>query len=170
MATVTFYVLRSSFYVRRSSFYVPRTTRLERLLQPFEGMGAKRFQELEAWQLANRVRSEIIAMTVSGPAAIDFKFRDQIRGSAAAATRNIAEGFGRFRPRDFARGCEIANGELQETASSLDDGLSRSYFTDADVERVLALVQRALMVNTRLILYLRTCKEPKPRYRPRADR
>jgi four helix bundle protein len=126
---------------------------------------ARRFQDLEAWQLANEVKREVFALTETGPATKDFEFRDQIRNSAASAPRNIAEGFGRFRPRDFARGCEVANGELHETESSLDDGHDRRYFTGADVERVRQLVQRAQKTTSRLIIYLRTCPEPKPRFR-----
>jgi four helix bundle protein len=130
-------------------------------------MVATRFQDLEAWQLANEVKREVFALTETGAAAGDFRFRDQLRGSAASAPRNIAEGFGRFRPKDFARGCEIASGELHETESSLLDGLDRRYFAEADVRRVVALTPRARMVNTRLMLYLRTCKEPTLHRRPK---
>jgi four helix bundle protein len=133
-------------------------------------MGAKRFQDLEAWQLANDVKREVHALTESGPASRDFEFRDQIRDSAASAPTNIADGFGRFRPREFARGCEVANGELQETENCLEDGKDRNYFTAADADRVIGLTQRARMVNTRLLLYLRTCPEPKARRRPARNR
>jgi four helix bundle protein len=36
----------------------------------------------------------------------DLKFCDQIRDSARSSTRNIAEGFGRFEPAEFRRGCQ----------------------------------------------------------------
>jgi four helix bundle protein len=134
------------------------------------GMVARRFQDLEAWQLANEVKREVFALTESGPAARDFEFRDQIRGSAASAPRNISEGFGRFRPKEFARGCEVANGELSETENCLEDGKDRKYFTTADADRVIALTIRARKVNTRLLLYLRTCPEPKPSRRPKGER
>jgi len=133
-------------------------------------MVAKRFQDLEAWQLANDVKREVFALTESGPASRDFEFRDQIRRSAASAPRNIAEGFGRFRPKEFARGCEVANGELQETGHGLGDGKERKYLTSESADRVIALTIRARMVNTRLLLYLRTCKEPKPRRRHKGAR
>jgi len=133
-------------------------------------MIAQRFQDLEAWQLASEVKREVFSLTESGPAGRDFEFRDQIRGAAASAPRNIAEGFGRFRPKEFARGCEVANGELSETENCLIDGKDRKYFATADADRVIALTIRARMVNTRLLLYLRTCPEPKPHRRPKGGR
>ena len=67
------------------------------------GTGAKRYEELEAWQIADELRREVLALTEKGPASKDFKWRDQIRDAASSAVRNIPEGFGRFRPADFAR-------------------------------------------------------------------
>jgi four helix bundle protein len=49
-----------------------------------------------------------------GPAAKDFKFRDQIRDSPSSVTSNIAEGFGRYRPAEFGRFLNIARGPLTE--------------------------------------------------------
>ena len=66
-------------------------------------MGVRRFEDLVAWQLAHQLSLEVFAATETGPASRDFKFRDQVRDSAASAGRNIAEGFGRFSPGDFAR-------------------------------------------------------------------
>jgi len=126
---------------------------------------ARRFQELEAWQLATAVEQEVFALTEIGPASRDFEFRDQIRGSASSAPRNIAEGFGRFRPRQFAHKCEIANGELHETENSLETGRTRCYFSPADADRIIALTRRAQKVTTGLTVYLRTCKPPQPRPR-----
>ncbi|HYM23339.1 MAG TPA: four helix bundle protein, partial [Vicinamibacterales bacterium] len=66
-------------------------------------MIARRYEELEVWQLANELKLEVYALTKDGPASKDFKFRDQIRDSAASNSKNIVEGFGRFRPGPFAQ-------------------------------------------------------------------
>jgi four helix bundle protein len=89
-------------------------------------MAVRDCRDLVCWQLANELKLEVIAFTESGPASRDFKYRDQIRDSAAAAERDIAEGFGRFRPREFARFLEYARASLMETQSSLIDGRDRA--------------------------------------------
>src|SRR5207302_10443926 len=157
-----FSVLRSCEFVRH-----PPACAKARAVRVTQGMIARRFQDIEAWQLATEVEREIFALTESGPAARDFGFRDQIRNSASSAPRNIAEGFGRFWPREFAHKCEIANGELHETENCLGQGKSRRYFAAAAADRVIALTKRAQKVTTGLTVYLRTCKEPKPRRRRR---
>mgnify|MGYP003694353695 CR=1 FL=1 len=53
----------------------------------------------------------------------DFQFRDQLRESASAAPRLIAEGFGRYYPSRVSKYLRLANGELKETIESLDDGV-----------------------------------------------
>jgi len=65
-------------------------------------------RDLVCWRLSYELKGEVVAFTSTGPAARDFKYRDQIRDSSASAPRNIAEGFGRFRARDSARFYEIA--------------------------------------------------------------
>jgi four helix bundle protein len=75
----------------------------------------RRIEDLIAWQLAFELEREIFAFTAKGAAWRDIKYREQIRDSSASAVRNTAEGFGRFRPTEFARFLEIAHGSLDET-------------------------------------------------------
>jgi four helix bundle protein len=65
--------------------------------------GVDRFEDLVVWQRADELRREVLEFTSTGPPSRDFKFRDQIRDAASSAARNTAEGFGRFRPLEFAR-------------------------------------------------------------------
>jgi four helix bundle protein len=127
-------------------------------------MIAKRYEDLEAWQLANDFKQEVYALIKEGPASRDFGFRDQIRDSAASVTKNIAEGFGRFRPKEFAKFMEYATASLMETQDSLKDGVDRGYFTPQRVLRAQKLAVRTLKVSTRLIVYLKSCKQKNPPY------
>jgi four helix bundle protein len=129
------------------------------------GMIARRYEDLDAWQLANELKEEVYALIKDGPASRDFEFRDQIRGSAASTTRNIAEGFGRFRPKEFAKFMEYATASVMETQVSLNDGVDRGYFTPQRVARALKLAQRTIQVSKRLIIYLKTCKPRNPPHR-----
>jgi four helix bundle protein len=130
--------------------------------------GFSRYEDIVAWQLANELKRELFALTATGPVARDFKFRDQIRDSSASATRNIAEGFGRFRPAEFARFLEFARGSLTETHNSLRDGRDRGYFTDIDCDRLSRLAGRAAKATTGLIRYLRSSGD-EPFRTPRSE-
>jgi four helix bundle protein len=124
---------------------------------PHGGMaGARSFTELHAWKLANELKLGIYGLLKTTAAARDFEFRDQIRNAAASAPRNIAEGFGRYLPREFSQYLRVANGSLMETSNHLQDGLDRGYFTAADVERLQTLARRSSAATTRLIRYLQS--------------
>jgi four helix bundle protein len=69
-------------------------------------------------------------MTATGEASRDFKYRDQVRDSTASAARNIAEGFGRYTPKEFARFPGYARASLIETQNHLIDGFDRGYFDE----------------------------------------
>jgi len=118
----------------------------------WEDMGAHDFRDLVAWQLSYELKCEVFAFTKTGPAARDFDYCDQVRDSSASAPRNIAEGFGRFRPREFARFLEFARASLAETQNHLIDGRDRGYLDDARYSRLMSLTRSALKVTTNLLL------------------
>jgi four helix bundle protein len=130
---------------------------------------AKRYEELAAWQLADELKREVYALTETGPAAKDFKYRDQIRDSAASNSKNISEGFGRFRPAPFAQFMEFAVSSAMETKDSLKDGVDRGYFTPERVANALELAERSIKCSTRLIVYLKRCTTKKDRPRTPND-
>jgi four helix bundle protein len=119
------------------------------------GMIAKRYEELEAWQIADELKREVYALTETGESARDLKYRNQIRDSAASNTKNIAEGFGRFRPAPFAQFMEFAVASAMETRDSLKDGVDRGYFTPERVAPAQKLADRSIQCFTKLIVYLK---------------
>jgi hypothetical protein len=109
---------------------------------------AKQCEELDAWQLADELRREVLMLTETGPAHNDFKFRDQIRDAASSAARNISEGFGRFRPPEFARFMEFS-------------------ISSDTTKRVRDLTRRTLQVSRGLLRYLKRCgKHPERTSKP----
>ena len=126
-------------------------------------MGARTYTELDAWKLANELKLRVYALVRSGEASRDFEFRDQIRNAAASAPRNIAEGFGRYLPRDFSQYLRIANGSLMETSNHLQDGVDRGYFTPDQIAELQILAKRSSAATTHLIRYLRNATPPKPK-------
>lgn len=104
-----------------------------------------------AWQLADAFKAEVYRLIRQSPGAgSDFGFRDQLRGSAASVGMNIAEGFYRFGPREFARYLTVATASLEEAALWLRDGVQRQHFTPEACEPALALVKRCRVATIRL--------------------
>jgi len=77
----------------------------------------------------------------------------QIRKSARSAPSNIAEGFARFRPKDFARFLEIAIGSLEETKNHSTDGVDLGCITPAERDAAHELASRAIGACIRLMLH-----------------
>jgi four helix bundle protein len=134
-------------------------------------MIAQRYQDLDCWQLSNDLKLRVYAFIAKSPASKDFEFCDQIRRSARGAPRTIAEGFGRFRPKDFARYIEFARASLIETQNHLGDAFDSKYITAEEHAAMFKLADRAIGASTRLHQYLKTCKtwpgseDPKTRKR-----
>jgi four helix bundle protein len=124
--------------------------------------GVRRFEDLSVWQLARDLRDAIFTLTERGPVLQNPKFRDQIRRASSSPPANIAEGFGRFKPREFAQFMRIARASLLETRNHLLDGRTKKYFTDEDTERLLRLQVRSTVAATRLLRYLESCKGKAP--------
>jgi four helix bundle protein len=82
-------------------------------------MGAKTFEELRAWQLAADLSDRVVAICATRPLLDDVGFGDQLRRAADGVPRLIAEGFGRWSHREFARYLVMARAELMEVRSDL---------------------------------------------------
>jgi four helix bundle protein len=114
--------------------------------------GVRDFKELICWRLSHELKCEIFEWTRSGSVSRDFKFRDQIVDSSASAPRNIAEGFGRYHPREFAGFLRYARASLMETLNHLIDGKERGYIADPLYSRLYNLARAARRLTTRLML------------------
>ena len=115
-----------------------------------------------AWQLASELAADVCKLTDRPSVARDRRFREDLEAAVASAPANIAEGFGRFGPRDFARFLRIARGSLLETRNHILKGKAQGYFTDEESERMLRLQSRATGAVTRLMRYLDSCKGKAP--------
>jgi four helix bundle protein len=118
-------------------------------------MVARHYRELICWQLSCDLKRRVYAVLADQTVSADLDFCKQIRGSARGAPRTIAEGFGRFRPTEFARYLEFARASLIETQNHLDDALDMSYVTADQHADLWKLADRAIGATTRLHQYLR---------------
>jgi four helix bundle protein len=104
---------------------------------------AKQFTDLVAWQLSDELRRLIFAIAAQPHVARDFKYCNQSKDAARSAASNIAEGFGRFRHKEFAQFLRIAMGSLSELIDLLIDGHERGYVTDTQLADGRRLAIRA---------------------------
>jgi four helix bundle protein len=137
--------------------------------------GARSHEELIVWQLAYQLKLGVYELIRISRIRSDRDLHDQLRNSARAAPRLIAEGFGRYLPGDFARYLRTANGELKETFDSLRDAVDSGYVTQDQIVPLQRLSRRASKAASSLIAYLRTAKPPNesvrnPRRRGREPR
>ena len=115
---------------------------------------AKRYEDLVYWQLADELETMVLQLIANGPASMDWKFRNQMEDSASSAPRNMAEGFGRFWPREHAQFLRVALGSLMETHNAARTGMKKGYFTVEQAERMQSLAMRSKAAATGMINYL----------------
>jgi four helix bundle protein len=90
----------------------------------------KKFEDIEAWQLARKHSLSIFELTSKNPFCSDFKFRDQIRSAARSVMDNIAEGFERSSRLEFIHFLGIAKGSCGEVKSQLYGALDQKYISE----------------------------------------
>src|SRR5262245_52667117 len=106
--------------------------------------GADRFEDLISWQRMHELNVEIWKATANGPATRDHDFCREIRDAADSAERNIAEGFGRYSPAQFAHFLDISRASALETKTLLRKGLAVGYWKEANHQRLDSLATRGL--------------------------
>jgi four helix bundle protein len=121
---------------------------------------AKDFTELAAWQLSHELRQLMFAIVARPNASRDFKYCNQCKDAARSAASNIAEGFGRFSHKEFARFLDIAIGSLTEVQDLLYDGHARGHVSDDELANGVRLAKRAKAACAALAAYLRRTPDP----------
>jgi four helix bundle protein len=116
--------------------------------------GWKDFRDVVAWQRARELKLRVDELLKRPAFRLKFKFRDQLEDAARSAPRNIAEGFGRFGNKEFARFARIAKGSELEVLNHLIDAQDQGLITKDEFVEHEACVQRALAAVVGLIRHL----------------
>lgn len=80
-------------------------------------MKVNQFEDLEIWKEVRELCKMVYAITSGSPFNTDFKFRDQMRGSAGSVMDNIAEGFDRGGNKEFCQFLSVSRGSAGEVRS-----------------------------------------------------
>ena len=119
--------------------------------------GARRVEDLICWQLSSELKFRILAIARRAAWKAEQDLRRQIRKSCRSSPALIAEGFGRFRPRDNARFVEMSLASQQETRDHLRDAAHSRLLSIEEFVALWHLLQRALKATYRYHRYLRNC-------------
>ncbi len=119
-------------------------------------MGAKTLEELHAYRAARALKLEVYRLLRAHPdARADYRFRSQLCEAAASNEVNIAEGFRRFVPGEFAHFLGFALGSREETVRRIQDGIDRGYFRPEACQVAFDLAAESGRLTTALQRYLR---------------
>ena len=116
--------------------------------------GVRDHTQLDAWRLSDAVQIEVDRL-INKPGFNRYpRLKDQMRRAAESPCPNIAEGFSRFYPREFARFVRIAKGSLSELLDHLKLAVRRGLVDPETATSLDSLTRRARGACTGLIRYL----------------
>jgi four helix bundle protein len=123
--------------------------------------GWKSFEEIAAWQHSRAVKQRVYVLLKRPALHRDVKLATQLRESARSAPGNIAEGFGRFGNKEFARFSRIAKGSLHESLNHLINACDQNMITEDELKVERHHINKAIDSVTGLIRHLERTKGPK---------
>lgn len=97
-------------------------------------------RDLVVWQKAMDLTVEIYRLAGRLPGEERFRLVNQITRAAASVPANIAEGFSRHSPGDYARFLAIAKGSLMETETLLQLALRLRYLDESEAATATDLI------------------------------
>jgi four helix bundle protein len=99
-------------------------------------------QRFKVWQDSIELVVECYKLSASFPSDERFGLVSQIRRAATSVPANIAEGFGRWNARDFARFLAIASGSLRERETHFIIATRLGYLSGASTQLTLRAIDQ----------------------------
>jgi four helix bundle protein len=118
------------------------------------GVGVRDYTELIIWQVARELADRLAVLTTGAALQREYKLVQQLRSSSNSVCANIAEGFGRFSPGEFARFLRIARGSAMEVQEHIRQLQAQQQISAVDAAELSLLCRRVLGGITPLIRYL----------------
>lgn len=115
----------------------------------------ERFEEIEAWQSARKLRQAVYRLTRGKSFTTDFALVNQIRRAAISPGSNIAEGFERGGNREFIQFLSHAKGSVGEIKDQLYCALDENYITQPQFDETYRLAESTSRLIGGFMTYLR---------------
>jgi four helix bundle protein len=108
-------------------------------------------RELKVWQKSMDLVEGCYKFSAALPNAERFGLTSQIRRAATSVAANIAEGFGRWNTRDFARFLAIACGSVRELETHIIMAQRLGFASAASAEQVLRATDELARMRERVM-------------------
>ena len=120
-----------------------------------ENSKIKDFTDLETWRKSHELALAIYKATQKFPRSETFGLVSQIQRAAVSITSNIAEGFGKYRGKEYGRFLQMALGSARETEYWLEL-LSDIYPNlKPDIDNILLLNEETIKMLVATVRKLR---------------
>ena len=128
--------------------------------------GFRDFRDIVAWQLAEELKLLADTFLARPEFARRYKYCDQLHDSARSGPRNIAEGFARYRHKEFAQLTRVARASESEVLNHFIDAVDQRLITRDEFINGQHLAKRAMSAAAGLIIWLESTPDPPgPKYR-----
>ena len=115
------------------------------------------YRRLEVYQNAKQLAIDIKETLKRFPTEERFALSDQLRRASTSVMFNIAEGFGRYAPKERIRFLDIANGSVMEVSSELELAESYGYISTEELKEY----DNRILIIVRQLAKLRLTIQPK---------
>jgi len=124
-------------------------------------MRIKRFEDIEAWQLARELARKVYSLTKKPRFEKDYELKRPIQDAAGSSMHNIAEGFDSETNAEFIRFLRYAKRSCTEVQSELYLALDEEYISADEFKDVYEQDRRTRATSYGFIKYLKKYKENK---------
>ena len=109
------------------------------------------YKDLIAWKRAMELAKTGYMLARRLPREENFALADQIRRSSVSIPSNIAEGYGRTSPKDYARFLSIARGSSYELETQLLLCVDLGYIQEMEIVTAIGLCKEIARILTKII-------------------
>ena len=122
--------------------------------------GWKEIGDIAAWRLARDLKVRVDQLLNRPAIKQRRRLSDQLSDAARSGPANIAEGFGKYGNKEFARFARIAKGSLVEVINHLVDLGDQRLISEDELVATEYAARKALKATVGLIRHLESTPDP----------
>ena len=123
-------------------------------------MGWSRHEDIGAWQRAEELCALVRRLCERRSFNRDARLRGQLLDAGRSGPRNIAEGFARWKHRDFAKFVRIAKSSEVELLAHFNEAFESRHITESEREQLDHAAKKAIKAANGLIRWLENSPDP----------